>query len=320
MEGRAREGRDELSARVGYSGFALDRRAAWRDDAARIEALFAAPDARAVMISGEMPILRREGEALTVWHRPADIAAVTPVLARVFLGTDGDDDAPCFALAVSPDLAAGHGAHPGHVVNDLRSIAMQGLVPPGELACLGAGKALADWHMRHGFCARCGMRTSLAQGGWRRDCPGCGAMHFPRTDPVSIMLVVRGDQCLLARQSRFAPGMFSCIAGFIEPGETMEDAVRRETLEEAGLAVGRVRYMAAQPWPFPSSLMIGCLAEATSETITLDGEELEDGRWFSRHEAVQMLRKQHPEGLFCPPRSAIANTLLWAWAVDGETP
>ncbi|MGL4727984.1 MAG: NAD(+) diphosphatase [Bosea sp. (in: a-proteobacteria)] len=312
--------RAELSARVGYASFALDRRAAWRDDAARIEALFGAPDAMTVVVAGEMPILLSEGDNLTVWHRPAEIASVTPLLARIFLGTVDGSHAPRFAVAVSPDLGSGHGAHPGHVVNDLRSIAMQGLVPPDQLACLGAGKALVDWHMRHGFCARCGGRTSPAQGGWRRDCAACGAQHFPRTDPVAIMLAVRGEYCLLARQSRFPPGMFSCLAGFIEPGETMEDAVRRETQEEAGIRVGSVRYLAAQPWPFPSSLMIGCIAEALDETLTLDGTELEDGRWFTREEARLMLKKQHPQGLFCPPRSAIANTLLWAWAMDGLTP
>jgi NAD+ diphosphatase len=309
--------REEFSARLGYAAFPLDRRAAWRDDAARIEALFAAPDAQTVVVAGEIPILRREGDTISVWHSPAAIAAVTPLLARVFIGTEGE--APRFAVAVSPDLGAGHGAHPGHVVTDLRSIAIQGLVPTGELACLGAGKALVDWHMRHGFCARCGAGTKPAQGGWRRDCPQCGAQHFPRTDPVAIMLVTKGERCLLARQTRFPPGMFSCIAGFVEPGETLEDAVRRETLEETGLLVSRVRYLGAQPWPFPSSLMIGCLAEAMSETITLDHDELEDGRWFTRHEAAQMLKKQHPDGLFCPPRAAIANSLLWAWAMDGET-
>ncbi len=319
----AQQARPEFAARLGYAAFTLDRRAAWRDDAARIEALFAAPDARTVVVAGEIPILHRAGEAVTVWHSPAEIAAVTPPLARVFLGTEGhgaNTGGPRFAVAVSPDLGASHGAHPGHVVIDLRSIAIQGLVPPAELAALGAGKALVDWHMRHGFCARCGAGTKAAQGGWRRDCAHCGAQHFPRTDPVAIMLVTRGETCLLARQSRFPPGMYSCIAGFVEPGETIEDAVRRETLEEAGLSVGRVRYLGAQPWPFPSSLMIGCLAEAVSETIALDRDELEDGRWFTRAEAVQMLKKQHPEGYFCPPRAAIANSLLWAWAMDGETP
>jgi NAD+ diphosphatase len=314
--------RGELSARVGYASFALDRRAAWRDDVPRIEALFASPDAMTIVVAGEMPILRRDGDSLTVWHRPAEIAAVTPLLARVFLGTadEGDGGAPRFAVAVSADLGAGHGAHAGHVVNDLRSIAIQGLVPPDELASLGAGKAMVDWHVRHGFCARCGGKTHAAQGGWRRDCAACGAQHFPRTDPVAIMLAVRGEHCLLARQSRFPPGMFSCLAGFIEPGETLEDAVRRETQEEAGIRIGAVRYLAAQPWPFPSSLMIGCIAQALDEQLTLDGTELEDGRWFTRNEPRLMLRKQHPQGLFCPPRSAIANTLLWSWAMDGLTP
>lgn len=309
----------ELSARTGFGAFGLNRRAEWREDAARIEALFDERDARTVVLSGDMPILKQARE-MGVWHRPADITSITPLLARVFLGTDPSDAAPCFAVAVSADLAAGHGSHPGHVVNDLRSIAMQGLVPPGELACLGAGKALVDWHMRHGFCARCGMPSRANASGWRRDCPTCGAQHFPRTDPVAIMLSVRGENCLLARQPRFQPGMFSCLAGFVEPGETMEDAVRRETLEEAGIRTGRVRYLATQSWPFPSSLMIGCLAEALNEEIVLEVAELEDGRWFSRAEAVSMLRKQHPDGLCCPPRMAIANTLLWAWAVDGIRP
>lgn len=311
---------EELSARTGFGAFSLNRRAEWREEGQRIEALFEAPDALAVVVAGETPVLRQADGRLTVWHRPADIRAVTPVQARVFLGTEQVGGAPRFALAVSPDLAAGHGIHPGHVINDLRSVAMQGLVPPGELACLGAGKALVDWHMRHGFCARCGAPSKANASGWRRDCASCGAQHFPRTDPVAIMLAVRGENCLLARQPRFQPGMFSCLAGFVEPGETLEDAVRRETLEEAGIRTGKVRYLATQSWPFPSSLMIGCLAEALNDEIVLETAELEAGRWFARDEAVSMLRKTHPNGLYCPPRMAIANTLLWAWAMDGMSP
>ncbi|MGL4973829.1 MAG: NAD(+) diphosphatase, partial [Bosea sp. (in: a-proteobacteria)] len=176
-----------------------------------------------------------------------------------------------------------------------------------------------DWHARHRFCAQCGGPTVAGASGWKRECTACNAQHFPRTDPVVIMLAVRGENCFLARQSRFPPGMYSCIAGFIEPGESFEDAVRRESFEEAGLRTGAVRYIASQPWPFPSSLMIGCFAQAMGDTITLDGTELEDGRWFSRTEALSMLAGEHPDGIFCPPHMAIANTLLKAWAREGES-
>jgi NAD+ diphosphatase len=319
----ARADRSEYSARVGYAAFGLDRQANWRGDAARIEALFSGAGSRCVVLAGgETPVLAGEAGALTVWHETARIRAAAPALAEVFLGTEGAGARMQgrFALAVAQETIAEGGPLSRLCTRDLRSIAIEGFLPPGELAALGAGKALVDWHLRHGFCARCGAATLPSQGGWRRDCPACGAQHFPRTDPVAIMLAVRGGHCLLARQSRFPPGMFSCLAGFIEPGETLEDAVRRKTLEEAGIRIGAVRYLAAQPWPFPSSLMIGCLAEAQDEALALDGDELEDGRWFSREEAVLMLRRQHPDGLFCPPRMAIANSLLRAWAVEGLTP
>ncbi len=177
---------------------------------------------------------------------------------------------------------------------------------------------MLDWHARHRFCAQCGGQTVAGTSGWRRECTVCGALHFPRTDPVVIMLVTRGDSCLLARQARFAPGMYSCIAGFVEPGETLEDAVRRESWEEAGLRVGTVRYIASQPWPFPSSIMVGCIAESLGDEITLDMTELEAGRWFPREEVLQMLEGRHPEGLACPQHIAIANTLVRAWALEGE--
>jgi NAD+ diphosphatase len=314
----------ERSARTGFAEFHLNRRAEWRDNAARIEAMFDAPDALTTVTANDIPILLERDGITTVWHRPADMLALTPALERVFLGTDGD--APRFGIAVAPEFSVRpdpdhhQGLHAGHVVMDLRSIAMQGKVPPDELACVGAGKALVDWHLRHRFCARCGQPTIPDASGWRRDCPSCTAQHFPRTDPVAIMLAVRGDHCLLARQPRFQPGMYSCLAGFIEPGESLEDAVRRETLEEAGIRTGRVRYLATQPWPFPSSLMIGCLAEALNEEIVLEEAELESGRWFSRNEVLAMMKRQHPDGLWCPPRMAIANTLIRAWASEGEVP
>jgi NAD+ diphosphatase len=187
------------------------------------------------------------------------------------------------------------------------------LLPPEELGPLGEAKSLLYWHQRHRFCSACGAPSRMAAGGWRRECDACAAQHFPRTDPVVIMLAVRGDACLLGRQARFVPGMYSCLAGFVEPGETIEEAVRRETREEAGIGIGRVDYLCSQPWPFPSSLMIGCLAEALDEALAIDRQELEDARWFGRTEAALILAGKHPDGLICPPPIAIAHHLLGAF-------
>ena len=182
---------------------------------------------------------------------------------------------------------------------------------------LAAAKALMHWHARHRFCSNCGAPTEVAVAGWRRDCPVCKAMHFPRTDPVVIMLAVDGDACLLGRQPRFPKGMYSALAGFVEPGETIEAAVRREIREEAGVACGAVQYFASQPWPFPASLMIGCFAEAESRSLEVDRVELEDARWFSRDEAIALLERRHPDGLTAPTPMAIAHHLLKRWAYEG---
>ena len=177
---------------------------------------------------------------------------------------------------------------------------MQGLVGPDHLAPLAEAKALLAWHARHRFCANCGAPTNVSQAGWKRECPSCKVEHFPRTDPVVIMLAIDGDRCLLGRAGRFVANMWSCLAGFVEPGESIEEAARRETLEEAGIICGSVKYFASQPWPFPMSLMIGCHAQATSTEITVDREELEDARWFTRDEVALMFtrrasgRDQHP--------------------------
>jgi NAD+ diphosphatase len=170
-----------------------------------------------------------------------------------------------------------------------------------------------NWHQRHGYCANCGTRTAMKEGGWKRDCPNCKAEHFPRTDPVVIMLVTSGDKCLLGRQRHFPPGMWSCLAGFVEAAETIEDAVRREVLEESGIRCTDVSYYMTQPWPYPSSLMIGCAARATNEDLVVDRTELEDARWFDRAEAALMLKREHPDGLTGPHPFAIAHHLVGRW-------
>ena len=164
-------------------------------------------------------------------------------------------------------------------------------------------------------CANCGAPTQPAQAGFRRDCAACSAQHFPRTDPVVIMLITRGNRCLMGRQPRFVEKMYSCLAGFLEPGETIEDAVRRETFEEAGIRVGAVRYMTSQPWPFPSNIMIGCIGEALTEEITFDGEELEDARWFTKDDVRRMLAGTH-EQYAAPSPIAIANHLVREWVKE----
>jgi NAD+ diphosphatase len=215
--------------------------------------------------------------------------------------------------------AAGAGAAPGpdRELPDVRALAPA--LATGEAAILAEARSLLDWHARHRFCAQCGSPTQAASAGWVRRCPECRVSHFPRTDPVVIMLAVRGKRALLGRNRRRPGARFSCLAGFVEPGETLEEAVRREVREEAGVRCGRVRYLAAQPWPFPSSLMIGFLAEALTEEITVDPEELAEARWFTRHEIREMVARaaagpDDPAQVSLPPPIAIAHHICRRWS------
>jgi NAD+ diphosphatase len=188
-----------------------------------------------------------------------------------------------------------------------------------DLATYGGARAMVDWHARHRFCARCGSATRLAKGGWQRDCTNaaCRAEHFPRVDPVTIMLVQHEDSLLLGRQPRFPAGNYSALAGFVEPGEAIEEAVAREVFEEAGVVVRDVGYVGSQPWPFPSSLMIGCHAWADDPAVTVDTTELEDARWFTRAEIEEAVRAsengERGAAFGAPPRTAVANALLRWW-------
>lgn len=291
---------------LGYVGSPLDRAAHRRAEA---DALLADRQARTYLIGGELVAARKLGDWLEPLFEP-DHARALGATAPLFLGFA--DGAPRFSMRFDPGRREAMEAD-GLFVSDLRGIAMGAILPPEHLTPLACGKALGAWHGRHRFCANCGQETQARDGGWRRDCAACGAQHFPRTDPVVIMLTARGDRCLLGRQPQFAPGMWSALAGFVEPGETIEEAVRREILEEAGVRVGAVRYHASQPWPFPMSLMIGCLADAQSDDLVVDRNELEDARWFSRAEAAAMLARTHGDGLFTPPPVAIAHHLIRAF-------
>ncbi len=202
---------------------------------------------------------------------------------------------------------------PGARLTDLRGV-MTALSPlEAELAA--TGRALLNWHRSHRFCAACGQASTPVQFGWQRRCPGCGTPHFPRTDPVVIMLVTRGNAVLLGRAPGWPEGMYSLLAGFVEPGETIEAAVRREVFEEVGLRIGRVGYLTSQPWPFPASLMIGCRAEALDSRITLDPVELDDARWVTREELLDAFAGHTPQ-LRPARKGTIARVLLRNWLAD----
>lgn len=202
----------------------------------------------------------------------------------------------------------------GFVGVDFRGVYIQELLTPEQLGMVAQGGALLAWHKSHTYCSRCSTQTEIQDGGYKRQCPKCEMQHFPRTDPVVIMLTVSpdGERCLLGRSPHFPEGVYSCLAGFVEPGETIEMAMRRETKEEAGIEVRRVSYHASQPWPFPYTLMIGCYGEAASEKIILD-DELEDARWFTRDEVRSIVDGTHPEEFRMPPKGAIASNLAIHW-------
>ena len=305
--------RPELGPRphLGYTESRIDRVAEKRNNRDWLTAQLADAGTAAYVIGGELIVLKNGGEIHQPAFTVAEARTLAPTTETVFLGLY--DGAARFGIGIGQESAEALKARNDLFIIDLRSIAIRGLVEPDHLPPIAEAKALLHWHARHRFCPNCGAPTNLVQGGWKRDCPACKVEHFPRTDPVSIMLAVQGDRCVLGRSGRFAATMWSCLAGFIEPGEAIEDAVRREVLEEVGIKCGRVAYMASQPWPFPTSLMIGCHAEALSSEITMDREELVDARWFSKDECAAMLMRTHPDGLTCPPPVAIAHHIIRAW-------
>jgi NAD+ diphosphatase len=299
---------------LGYTASIIERAVGTRADAAALAAQQHDPDARTYLIGGEMVALHKAASIHDPLFTLRDAHALGPTAETVFIGLRRN--APRFAVALEPAAAQALNAREEFLVTDLRTIAVKGLVDSEHLPPLAEAKALLGWHMRHRYCPNCGTRTEPVDGGWRRDCVSCKVQHFPRTDPVVIMLPVSAGSCVLGRSHRFQRGMWSCLAGFVEPGETVEEAVRRETHEEAGIRCGRVRYFASQPWPFPSSLMIGCHAEALSREIVIDRAELDDARWFERDEVATMLLRRHPDGLSTPPEVAIAYHIIRAWVED----
>lgn len=310
---------------VTFGGGGLDRAAEVRGDGAVLGSLLADPGTRVLPIWRGKPAVTQSGQLAAV--PPGHPLLAEAREAAVFLGRDGGT--AWFAADLSfwdpPDYADTLGAfhdpseqwHPamdeGARFVELRG-AMTGLSPmEAELAA--TAKAVLGWHVTHRFCSACGAPSAPIEGGWQRLCPDCGTRHFPRTDPVVIMLVVRGNRLLVGRSPQWPPAMYSLLAGFVEPGETLEAAVRREVFEETAVRVGAVRYLACQPWPFPSSLMLGCLGEAVTEAITLDPKELADALWITREEAAEALRGAHP--MIGPPREgAIARFLIEAWLRD----
>ncbi|MCX8134493.1 MAG: NAD(+) diphosphatase [Roseococcus sp.] len=293
-----------------YTGSPLDRAAKRREDAEWIAAALAAEEALFVPVWRARSLMRGVEEG-----RPEAVLLTREAAAAVrmaggpwaFLGLW--DERPVFAVDCSaaddplPLLPAGMGAF-----TDLRAVA--GLLPAGEASVLAHARGLMHWRMRHRFCGVCGAVCEPRSAGHAMRCTACGAEHFPRTDPAVIMLVVRGDRCLLGHSHRFPnTTMYSTLAGFVEPGESFEEAVRREVLEETGVRVGAVAYHSSQPWPFPSSIMIGFHAEGLTEEIEIDREELRDARWFTRAE----LGDPAAHGFHLPRPDSIARRLIEDW-------
>ena len=270
-------------------------------------------DLKAAILSNRQPT----GSAIR-WFSSSELAKLgLEPLDALYLGCEGDRHHR-FALILndlttdlkSTDLKA---LQP---LADLRSLAVQGAMAGRELAHIATARSLAVWHNTHHYCGRCGTGMKMLDGGWRRHCPSCDQQAFPRTDPAVIMLVRDGDHCLLGQGVNFPDAHYSTLAGFVEPGETIEQAVRREVKEETNIDTGDICYRASQPWPFPHALMIGCTATALTRDITIDPAEIVDARWFSRDETRAMLEQRHPDGFTASGPHSIAYQLIAEFVQD----
>lgn len=285
----------------GFTGSPLDRADALRAQPEAIAALLGDRRARLLRLRALEPEVDEAGQL--VWGSLADADPGAPL---ALLGLE--DGAPRFvALGAAPPAAR-------------RSATLMQLLDrlaTPDAATYAAARSLVDWHARHRFCANCGTPTDIFRAGWARRCPSCGAEHYPRTDPVVIMIAEHGGRALLGRQASWPEGRLSALAGFVEVGESLEEAVRRELFEEAGVRAGAVRFVASQPWPFPSQLMMACIAKAEDDAITLDGAELEAALWITRADVRAALAGDPAASFGVPPTYAIAHTLLTVWAEEG---
>lgn len=312
---------------VTFGGSGLDRAAHLRGDADVMTSLKASDTARIIPIWRGKPLISGETRDAAGWLRPDTKIFGDYPNDMIFLGLD--DGQARFAQDISgwepSDDIESLGAffdpseqqHPDlpehHVFAELRGVMTK--LSSRDAEFIATAKAVMNWHGTHQFCAKCGAKSEMAMAGWQRDCPACKASHFPRTDPVVIMLITHGNSCLMGRSPGWPEGMYSCLAGFVEPGETIEAAVRRETLEEAGIPVGQVDYLSSQPWPFPASLMIGCHGHATSCDITIDPDEIDDALWVTREDMLEAFAGNNPQ--IKPAREgSIAHFLLVNWLKD----
>ncbi len=320
----------KTAEQVTFGGSGFDRAAHLRGDAQGLAGALAHEKAACVLIWRGKVLMNGDQLAMVPMTHPVLSQGHTgDIESPVFLGFE-ESGAPDFACDISswepqgqdigsigaffdPSVQEHPDFPPGYGFVELRGVMARLSARDAELAA--TARAIVNWHGSHRFCAKCGQASAVAQAGWQRTCPACGTHHFPRTDPVVIMLITHGNSVLMGRSPGWPEGMFSLLAGFVEPGETLEAAVRREVLEEAGVKVGAVEYLASQPWPFPASLMFGCRGEAQSHEITIDPTEIEDAMWVSREEMMTVFAGEHPR--IKPARKgAIAHFLLHNWLAD----
>ena len=298
-----------------FAGNPLDRASDRRGDAAWLAEQLASSESLGIALWNGKPFVEKTKDgAHQIAYLPAKMVEELAGGSERLLFMGLWKETAVFALDIEGTTDPGLGPLQGlGEFKDLRQVAMQ--LPATDAAILATAKSMFEWRRRHQHCAVCGQPSVAKEGGWKRQCPSCEAEHFPRTDPVVIMLAYHGERCMLGRQEIWPAGMFSALAGFLEPGESIEEACARELAEEAGLRTRQVRYHSTQPWPYPSSLMIGLIAEVEDDEGTPDQTELSEVRWFTREEAKQLL-KGEIEGVFAPPPLAIAHQLIKAWAEE----
>jgi NAD+ diphosphatase len=296
---------------LGFAQTSIDRADKYRDNAAFLEDARSYGTSLTLVFIGDMPLIMCGNTPLNVLFTFNNVPFATDIGEPIFLGLENGN--PRFAIVLPEQCLPELSVREDVKAVDLRTLAVKSLVTPQHLNLLATAQALLNWHGKHKFCANCGQKTKLKSAGWKRICDACQSEHFPRTDPVVIMMATYSDKCLLGRSKHFPQGMYSCLAGFVEPGESVENAVRREIMEETSIKIGSVAYHHSQPWPFPTSLMIGCLGQALSDEIKIDGLEIEDARWFSKLELAQIMNGTHKEGITAPTKMSIANHLMQAF-------